>query len=323
MNYIILDMEWNQSYPKLGEDNRKRKTKNEIIEIGAIKLDENMNCLASYKRLIRPVFIRKLNSHVKKLTGITEKMLAEGSFFPETIEEFRKWCGEDRKIITWGYDDIPMLISCLKMYGMDSGWIGDWYNLQLIFNAQTDSGTNQKSLKSALEHFNSEIDEEHPWHDALNDAYYTAVICRKLDLKKGIEDYNSCLKSKKSEVLAEGDSLKLKEIFRQQFRGIVIDGRRQYPEAFNNNPCPVCHAPMVRCAWLKTGTCCLATIAECKRHGKFFLRINICRNKRGEKSARKIIYDITPEAERYYAKVQKKWDDIQKVKENKRKSITE
>lgn len=313
MNYIILDMEWNQSYPKTGDDAKKRKTKNEIIEIGAIKLDENMNLVASYKRMIRPVFIRKLNSHVKKLTGITEKMLADGGFFPETIEEFREWCGEEKVIITWGYDDIPMLISCLKMYSMDSGWIGDWYNLQLIFNAQTDSGSNQKSLKSALEYFNCQIDEAHPWHDALNDAYYTAVICRNLDLKKGIEEYNSGSVKKSAE--DSGDSLKLKEIFRQQFRGVMVEGRRQYPEAFNNNPCPVCHAPMVRCAWLKTGTCRLATIVECKRHGRFFVRINICRTKRGEKFARKVIYEITPEAERYYAKVQKKWDAIQKAKD--------
>lgn len=314
MNYIILDMEWNQSYPKPTAGAGKRKTKNEIIEIGAIKLDENMNCLASYKRLIRPVFIRKLNSHVKKLTGITEKMLAQGSFFPEIIDEFRQWCGEDRKIITWGYDDIPMLVSCLKMYKMDTDWIGDWYNLQLIFNAQTDSGSNQKSLKSALEYFNCRIDDNHPWHDALNDAYYTAVICQKLDLKKGIENYSVGVKAKKTEPKCEIESAKLKEISRQQCKGVLIDGKRRYPEAFNNNPCPVCHAPTVRCGWIKTGACRFATVIECKRHGKFYCAINICKSKRGEKTAVKILYELTPEAESLFAKAQKKWDEMQKNK---------
>ncbi len=303
MNYIVLDMEWNQSYPKPSDDSRKKKVKNEIIEIGAVKLDESMKCVSSFKSLVRPFFIRKLNSHVKRLTGITEKMLSEGEFFPDVIERFRKWCGEDKKILTWGYDDIPMLISCLEMYKMDSSWVGEWYNLQLIFNRQTGSGSNQKSLKSALEHFGCIIDENRPWHDALNDARYTAVICGKLDLKSGIDDYNKCLSVKTDSPLKEFP--KCTELRRDRFKGIVIDGKTRYPEAFNNNPCPVCGAPMVRCAWEKADGGRLVTVGECRLHGKFFLVISICRSKQGGKFARKLICEMTEETEKYFALLQK------------------
>lgn len=299
MNYIVLDMEWNQSYPKVGEDARKKKVKNEIIEIGAVKLNENMEFLASYKRLVRPVFIKKLNSHVKKLTGITKEMLDNGGYFPDIIAEFRDWCGEDMCIITWGYDDVPMLVSCLKMYNLSSDWIGSWYNLQVIFNAQTDGSTNQKSLKAALEYFECSIDEEHPWHDALNDAYYTAVICGRLDLKKGIEQYAEKTREMSPAALLFKD---MKEVSRRQYRCCVINGKSQCPEAFNNNSCPVCGAPMVRGMWAQTGKGKLISVGECKLHGRFFMNIRLINKNNGEKIARKIIYESTPEAEALYAR---------------------
>ncbi len=302
MKYIVLDMEWNQSYPKNGEDVRKRKPRNEIIEIGAARLDENMDCESTFKRLVRPVFVKKLNSHVKKLTGITAEMLREGEYFPEVIRDFRDWCGEDSIMLTWGYDDIPMLISCLKMYGLDTGWVGKWYNLQIIFNAQTDSGSNQKSLRSAMEYFGFTLDEDKPWHDALNDAAYTAVICKKLDIKRGIQEYDKNIrKMSPSTTVVMG----LKEVSRSQYRCTSINGRSQCPEAFNNNPCPRCGAPMVRGKWVQQGRGKMVTIGECKTHGRFFMQICLIKTK-PEKTARKIIYESNPEAEAFYTAKQKK-----------------
>ena len=49
MDFIIMDLEWNNTYA--------RKTKgfiNEIIEIGAVKLDENLNFKDKFSCLIKP-----------------------------------------------------------------------------------------------------------------------------------------------------------------------------------------------------------------------------------------------------------------------------
>ncbi len=304
MNYIVLDMEWNQYNPKANEDLRKKKEKprNEIIEIGAVKLNEALECMATYKRLVRPVFIKKLNSHVKKLTGITAEMLSQGSYFPEVIREFRQWCGDDRVILTWGYDDIPMLIACLKMYGLDAEWVGKWYNLQVIFNAQTNSGTNQKSLKSAMEFFNCQIDESRPWHDALNDAAYTAMICRNLDMKKGISEYAERTRAMSPSAVAFMD---LKEVSRSQYRCITVNGRSQCPEALSSNPCPVCGAPMVRGRWVPQSRGKLISIGECKKHGRFFMQVRLIKAV-PEKLARKVVYESNEEAEKFYAAKSKK-----------------
>lgn len=297
MNYIVLDMEWNQSYPRVVSSDGKKKTKpkNEIIEIGAIMLNEKLECIDTFKELVKPVYIKKLNDHVRKLTGITPEMLKDGTYFPEVVWDFRDWCGdEDRVILTWGYDDIPMLLSCLKMYGLESDWVGKWYNLQVIFNAQTDGGKNQRSLASALEYFNCSVDEERPQHDALNDAAYTAMICRRLDLERGIREYAARTVSSTAAVF-----LNLKEVARKQFRCDQSAGRYS-PEAFNVNPCPVCGAPMVRGKWVRQGRGKMITIGECREHGRFFMQNRIIKGKT-DKYIRKVVYESNPEAESYYA----------------------
>ena len=49
MSYVILDLEWNGSYSKV-----LHKFVNEIIEIGAVKLDENLKVIDTFKQLIKP-----------------------------------------------------------------------------------------------------------------------------------------------------------------------------------------------------------------------------------------------------------------------------
>ena len=63
----------------------------------------------------------------------------------------------------------------------------------MIFNAQTDGSTSQKALKTAMELCG--IEASRPAHDALGDAYHTALICAKLDLERGAREYDAALKS--------------------------------------------------------------------------------------------------------------------------------
>ena len=59
MDFIIMDLEWNNTYA--------RKTKgfiNEIIEIGAVKLDENLNFKDKFSCLVRPQIGKKLRGSV-------------------------------------------------------------------------------------------------------------------------------------------------------------------------------------------------------------------------------------------------------------------
>ena len=196
MNYIVLDMEWNQPWP--GSPSAKKvlpvAIRGEIIQIGAVRVTEEQTVADEFQILIKPKFYRHLNRRVSKLTGIKESQLREeGVPFPEAMETFRTWCGEDVVFLTWGFDDIGILRENLQLFEMETGWTEKWYNAQMIFNAQTDGSTAQKALKTAMEIF--EIEATRPAHDALGDAYHTALICAKLDLKRGQEEYDAALKS--------------------------------------------------------------------------------------------------------------------------------
>ncbi len=51
--FIVLDLEWNSSPG--GKHSSNAAIPFEIIEIGAIKLDENLKELSRFRKIIRPV----------------------------------------------------------------------------------------------------------------------------------------------------------------------------------------------------------------------------------------------------------------------------
>ena len=89
MNYIIFDLEWNNAY-----NYSVGKFTNDIIEIGAVKLDEKLNIVDSFKQLVRPDGFKKLSSRCKNLTKITnDEINQEGISFKKSITEFAAWGG--------------------------------------------------------------------------------------------------------------------------------------------------------------------------------------------------------------------------------------
>lgn len=73
MNYIVLDLEWNQSYR--GKEYSIEEMPFEIIQIGAVKLDEHKNITGRWERIIRPVEYVKLHGKVSEMLEITEDEL--------------------------------------------------------------------------------------------------------------------------------------------------------------------------------------------------------------------------------------------------------
>ncbi len=190
MYYISLDLEWNQAYAEQALAVQKRlgaRLRGEVIQIGAVKLDIDGRICGSYSIIVKPRFFKKIHRHVRTLTGITQAMIDGGVPLDEAIERFHRWCGDDFAFLTWGPDDIPMLSDNLRVIGEDTKWLERVYDLQPIFNAQTDGESRQRSLEFAMEHFG--IAQNLPAHDALNDAYFTALVAAKLDLRAGIANY--------------------------------------------------------------------------------------------------------------------------------------
>ena len=190
MFYISLDLEWNQAYQEKALAVQRRlasRLRGEVIQIGAVKLDGRGNLCGSYSITVKPRYYKKILRHVATLTGITQERVDRGVSLPEAAESFRRFCGDDFVFLTWGPDDIPMLKDNFRIHKLETGWLDAVYDLQPIYNKEIGGGKNQPSLESAMEHFS--IPQNLPAHDALNDAYFTALVAQRLDLEKGIREY--------------------------------------------------------------------------------------------------------------------------------------
>ena len=105
MNYIIMDFEWNNTYAR-----KTKKFINEVIEIGAVKLDENLNLIDEFSCVIRSQIGKKLRGSVKKLTNITNEEVRSGEPFSKVFSQFKKWVDKDSIVLTWGDGDVRVLI---------------------------------------------------------------------------------------------------------------------------------------------------------------------------------------------------------------------
>lgn len=101
-----MDLEWNTAY-----SNRCGRYINEIIEIGAVKLNENREIISTFSSFVKPQIEKKLHSRVKILTNITNDDIRDSKDFLTVIDSFCDWIGDDRTIfLSWGNMDIRVLI---------------------------------------------------------------------------------------------------------------------------------------------------------------------------------------------------------------------
>ena len=155
MNFIVLDLEWNQAMSSKSDvfNHLPIHLRGEIIEIGAVKLNPDLSLGEEFTMDVRPVYFRRMHYKVKKITGFDKDRLSHGVTFPEAMERFRAWCGDDVTFLTWGWDDQGIFEQNIIIHDLDWDWISGWVNLQMIYNLQTGGDKNQKSLAAAMEHF--------------------------------------------------------------------------------------------------------------------------------------------------------------------------
>lgn len=272
MYYITLDLEWNQAYAQKALAVQKQlscRLRGEVIQIGAVKLDRNLQPCGSYQIIVKPKFFKKLHRHVSTLTGITQEQMDLGVSLPEAAERFKKWCGKDFAFLTWGPDDIPMLKENFHAHGIDHAWLDSVYDLQRIYAAEVEGNAKQRSLEYVMEYF--EIPQNLPAHDALNDAYFTALVAAKLDVETGVKNYNS----------ARGEYL-LEDVIGDADAGddgYVTINEMLDDEAVKSPVCPVCKGTLVSCGKLLHSKGQRYTLFfNCKKDGNIFEVLKLHRN---------------------------------------------
>ncbi|MBQ7065220.1 MAG: exonuclease domain-containing protein [Lachnospiraceae bacterium] len=198
MNYIVLDLEWNQA-----EGKSHKRLAFEIIEIGAIKLDSEKRVIGKFNELIKPKVYSYINRVTRSLIHIKMEELQKGISFVEAMNKFLKWCGDDYIFCTWGSLDLLELQRNMKYYKMkplSQGPIA-FLDVQKLFSRQYEDKVSRRTLEYAVDFLH--IEKDIPFHRAYSDAYYTVKVLNKIskETEKHISfDVFNTPKNKKHEI---------------------------------------------------------------------------------------------------------------------------
>lgn len=110
----------------------------EIIEIGAIAVDENLNTLSEFPRFIRPVRHRTLSAFATELTTITQSEVDEADPFYEVSKELAAWAAEHGVTWwgSWGKYDRNQLTQDVRFHRVPDPLPQPHFNLKEAFSAR-------------------------------------------------------------------------------------------------------------------------------------------------------------------------------------------
>lgn len=189
MQHIMIDLEMN----KIEKQQRgKNKLSSELIEIGAVRMDEHFNVLDTYQDYVKPEF-GEMDSVIIELTGITDDTLAGAPGFAEAMDRFADWIGEEpAQFYSWSLSDIRQFQheAAFKSYRgkVISRMESNWTDFQEEFRRLL--GLSHR-IKLSYAVSAADYEFQGAQHTALADAVNTAEILR---LSKDQERFREVMK---------------------------------------------------------------------------------------------------------------------------------
>lgn len=274
MNYIVVDLEWNQPlsfdthvYRQVGD-----RLIFEMIQIGAVKVGENFEVIDSISIPIRPTHYVKIHPRIRKLTHLGSAELADAPQFLEAMDQFAAWCGEDYTLLTWGCDDVSVLKQNMDFFGCQVQF-PPLCDIQRLFS-DVHKCKERKGLKAAMEMVGVEADEALYFHNALHDAYYTALVFAKLPNPEEVLKY-----PQKPRPLIHTDKKERRK--GQSFASVA----EAFASEFAREPrCPVC-SKKVRLeeeGYVRQTADKFISLAKCSQHGHLLVKVRLSRTPEGE-----------------------------------------
>lgn len=287
MNYIVLDMEWNQaaSYAEMIKD--PVFLTGEIIQIGAVKLNDAFEPVDFFNGRVVPNYYTELHPQVAEVTKLTQQDLRRGKHFLDVFAAFCEWCGTDFAFFIWGTEDLRILRKNMELYDIDTSFMPLCYNLQNIFAAQVSHDTRQYKLSRALACFN-----EVPFdaHDALNDAKSTTLLCNHFDLVKGLSEYKELVEHK--------DGVVESYEFNEGFTDISDALNDDYVVSFE---CPNCGDIIWGDNWVrKSDTTTLFSTGMCSDGQEYLIKLKFRPIANNRVSCKRFVYELTDELRAEY-----------------------
>lgn len=197
MHYIILDLEMN-------EIDHSHKTEfricsKEIIQIGAVLLDDTYQILDTFSIYCKPQYNTGISYKYQQLTGISTYTVKDAPCFKVALNQFFTWIlsnTNDVELYSWSDNDYNQILdeAQLKNYrfsDQELQLLEQWYDLQEEYDEITQRHY-RCSLVEAL--ISSGISFEGKQHDALYDSINTAKLFKTIRKNNHIEQtYNRYL----------------------------------------------------------------------------------------------------------------------------------
>lgn len=184
MNYIIFDLEWNQS--PWGKEKENKELPFEIVEIGAVMLNEDRRQIGEFHQYVSPVVYRELHRVTKDIIKLTIQELDKGMKFQEAAEKFFDWCGQKGRytFCTWGSMDLTELQRNCNYFHVEHDFEKPliYYDIQKLYSICYDDGKSRVALETAVDEL--KLKKDVSFHSAFHDALYTAQVFEKLDFNK-------------------------------------------------------------------------------------------------------------------------------------------
>ena len=265
MNYIVFDLEWNQSPD--GKEAEHPLLPFEIIEIGAQKLDEQLVPVDAFHAIIKPTIYRKLHPCTREVIGITEKELKQGKPFDEVGRDFLNFCGKECTFATWGPMDLTELQRNLYFFQLDNPLPFPLFycDVQKLFSLAFEDGKTRRSLEHAVEVLELPLTET--FHRADHDALYTARILKLIQpelIKSHFSvDYYRTPNSKKEEL-----HLHYPDYYKYVSRKFTGREEAMADKTVTALRCNVCgRALRKKIRWFSGNNRIFYALAECPEHG--------------------------------------------------------
>ena len=178
--YVVLDLEMCKVPRGAGRD--VFQAASELIQIGAVLVDENYQIKDTFMTYVAPQF-GAIDSFIQRLTGITRNHTKGAPSAKDALEAFANWLPDDACLVAWSDNDRAQIereirgkdinIPRLETY-MDTEC---WIDCQALFADKLDTGKHYRLSEALLL---AQIDYDEGAHDALIDARNTARLFEKV-----------------------------------------------------------------------------------------------------------------------------------------------
>lgn len=302
LNYIIFDLEWNQPFSAEQTIHKPICLHGEIIQIGAVRLDENFQVVDQARWMVKPKYYTRMHWSVSKLTRIKNADLNRGMDFVCAIEEFRQFCGNDFRLLTWGPDDIGILYDNLALHNRKSHWVPGCYDLQMLFDLQIAHKHCQIALETAMELLGEPVLES---HDALNDAMNTARICSYLELRYALSHYEEMEQEYLKQTAGADSAFQSAKRYRNVLAALADSHLMEFS-------CPDCQGKGMCVGAVKQNGNKYIAVGTCENGHEFLARFKFRRGDDRKTQAQRFLYRMDSELRQYYTHCKQKAEHKQK-----------